>query len=171
MSNFSNTYQCYLQGYCGDTDELGLYGITQRQMQATALGVYHRVAAKPPMMSSVDVVAELRRMCGMGPSAAVIAVAMSHCQPTAASTPEKSSFDVVLTKIDPSNPIAAIKGVRECRFPFSDKDSSLKACKELVDDVRAADSMSRIVLANVTQEQAFTAAKILRYYGCTVEIV
>lgn len=57
MSNFSNVYRAYLDGYAQASN----WGPdTEREAQALALGVHHRTAGKPPLMRSTDVTAELR---------------------------------------------------------------------------------------------------------------
>ena len=144
MSNFSKTYRFYLRGYSGDRADEGSLSVepSQCQAQAHALGVYHRVAAKPPMMSSVAVVAELQRM---------------------RAEKKQSFFDVVLKATDRGNIIAAIKGVREVT------SLGLKESKDIVDRVNAG--ASEIVLAKVSLERANASVRVLRSYGCTVEIV
>lgn len=153
MSNFSNTFQCYLQGYCGD--ELEPRQVQRQQLlRAFTLGVYHRVTAKPPLMRSVDVVAELRQMRDAATSKPAMAKPI---------TTNLTVCDVVLKAVDPKNPIAAIKGVREVAY------LSLSEAKELVDRVKAG--AFEIVLAHVASDFAANAAAVLRGYGCTVEVI
>lgn len=137
MSNFSRVYQCYLWGY---SDSVGDQR-AERECQAFALGVFHSRANRPPLMRSVDVVAELRRMRGQA---------------------EQTFFDVTLKATDRGNIIAAIKAVREVT------SLGLKEAKDVVDRVNAG--AQEIVLAGVDRTRADAAAKTLRDYGCTVEV-
>lgn len=156
MSNFSDIYELYLRGYCGF--ETGVqtgtgYPTTERLCQALALGVYHRITQKPPLMQSVAVVAELKKM----------------------RTPVKqpqTHFDVVLTAVPTNDFISAIKAVREHTL------LQLREAKDLVDRVRGMyyekdkrqPAQPQIVLAHIDRAKADVVAKALREVGCTVEI-
>lgn len=162
MSNFSDIYELYLRGYCGF--ETGAnsgkgYPSTERLCQALALGVYHRVSQKPPLMQSVAVVAELKKMR----------------TPT---KPPQTHFDVVLTAVPNNEVIPTIKAVREYTT------LGLREAKELVDRSRGMFYLSyedreagkfqpaqpQIVLAHIDRAKADVVAKALREVGCTVEI-
>ena len=157
MSNYSGVYELYLQGYAGF--EAGVvvgegYPKTERLAQALALGVHHRVTSKPPLMSSVAVTAELRKL---------------------SKAETKTKYDVRLMSIG-ADVIGAIKVVRELT------NYSLKDAKDLVERVRGTyreqfsdDSTSppaqpQTVLVAVDQERAWAASARFGLVGCVVEV-
>lgn len=143
MSNFSQTYQCYLQGYIGDVK--GNSWDSERLMQALALGVYHRTTGKAPLLRSVEVTAALKTSTAPMPA---------HQKPIVG--------DVTLTGIDPNKLIAAIKGVRELTY------FGFKEAKDIVDSVRHEGKP--YLLLKGCPDKAEHWATQLRSYGCTVEV-
>ena len=144
MSNFSNSYQLYLQGYAGF--EAGIksgagYPDTERLAQALALGVHHRVTSKPPLMSSVAVTAELR---------ATTVATKKHA--------ESPRVSVVLTAAPLPAAIPLIRAVREVT------GLGLKEAKDLVEATPA------VIKEGVSKKDADDMKKQLEEAGATVEI-
>ncbi len=150
MTNWTKLYQAYLAGYRGDNYEV--IENTERQQQAHALGVYHRISVRAPMMLSVEV---------------------NRSLPSQRKA-KKTHFDVVLTNTG-ANFISAIKAVREVN------GFGLKDAKALVDKVRGAyqkfnpdyphsGPVPQVVQPQLERSKAEAVAKLLRDAGCTVEI-
>lgn len=153
MSNFSNAYKMYLLGYVGEVGGRVQEMISERQAQALALGVYHRTASKPPLMSSVVVMAELRAM-------------------TSKMRTEPVTFTRLLfTNVAFNQKIPAIKAVREI------SNLGLKEAKDVCDDVCGGDARDLVHIVNpfwrpelTPSDRIVAAAKLLREAGCTVEV-
>lgn len=154
MSNFSKVLDHYLRGYRHETMPDGgfeygshYYPKLQRHL-AHALGLHHRDTAKPPLMRSVDVVAELRQM-----------------RTGKARLTKAIEGTLILTQVPSGHDarLSAIKTIREIT------GLGLKEAKDLVDEVWYQHVNSAIVLAN-RPDKVDEAAKILRDIGCTVEV-
>lgn len=150
MSNFSNVYKHYLQGYVGDVYNAAP---SEQQLKALALGVYHRTTSKPPLMSSVAVTAELRAMSD-----------------TKTAAPCKAYTTLELRGgVSGSTKIPIIKVIREIT------GLGLKESKDITDDVE----VGRTTLVRpgswwhpelTDSDRVEAAAKLLREAGCVVEV-
>lgn len=138
----SATYEAYLHGYQGQTYGMGT---RYRLLQALALGVHHRTTGKPPLLRSVEVTALLKTSTASMPE---------HQRPIVG--------DVTLMGVDPKQPIAAIKCVRELTY------MGLKEAKDIVDSVRHEGKP--YLLLKGQPDKAREWATQLRSYGCTVEV-